>query len=172
MMKTLKHIFMICALLCCSIGMMGQGFNLQFNRIIDTSLSAAVTSCTDITANGLSSNIITVPAGKVWKVESIGPLEYYGSTYLYNSCTLSSYASNNTTWSLLMDDGTRCTLKRYAYMLSGSYAEQAANTPVWLRAGTSLYTNISPRNTTYRFTDGAASVRTSLSIIEFNLATP
>jgi hypothetical protein len=72
-----------------------------------------------------------------------------------------------------MDDGTRATLKRYAYLLSGSYGEQAANMPVWLRAGTSLYVNISPRNTGYRFTDGSqTSVKTSLSIIEFNLNTP
>jgi hypothetical protein len=173
MMKTISKSVTIILLMAAALNAAGQGYNLQFNRVIDTSLAVSVTVCTDITASGISSTSVSVPAGKVWKIESIGPLEYYGSSYLYNSCSFNSSTSNNTIWALCMDDGTRSTLKRYAYLLSGSYGEQAANMPVWLRAGTSLYVNISPRNTGYRFTDGSqTSVKTSLSIIEFNLNTP
>lgn len=57
--------------------------NLEFSQVINQDISVVANGSTDYITNTIT---LTVPAGKVWKVESASVSEKYtGSTYSYHS---------------------------------------------------------------------------------------
>jgi hypothetical protein len=154
----------------------GQGYSLVFNRVIDTAIAAEITSCIDISGAGYTGGAITVPSGKVWKIESIGPLGYNTTTvYLYNNCTGTSSTYYYTIWDVKVDDGSieKGYLKRRMYYNS-VWNVESIDGIAWLRSGTSVSCHMNSSSATYKFTYDASPAspvycRVHLTIIEFLL---
>ena len=90
--------------------------NLQFNQVIIENLSSTVSSYTTVTAT-----TITVPAGKVWKIEH--------ADLWFNNSTRQSFSGY---YSLYIDN----IILHHSRGSSGSSNQFAENFPVWLPAGT------------------------------------
>lgn len=168
-----RSIFIGLFLWVCAFGARAQN-SLAFSKVIDTTLVVSITSCQSVSGNGISGFLITVPAGKTWKVESVGPIYYSGDAEMYNACGSSSYANYATTWGIQIDDGQadKAFLKRRVY--DGAWITESLDGTLWMSAGTSLSANIGSRNTTYTFTRYATPsnpfvCKVHVSIIEFDI---
>lgn len=124
--------------------------NLQFNQVLNPSISAV-----NLPLGGWSSVTLTIPNGKVWKVENASYARYTGNT------TLPSYQWSNTS-------GVNFFLEDY---MIDNYVNNANGIlfpkvfPIWLSPGQYNLTIINSSlnnqtNTTWRGT---------LSVIEFNI---
>jgi hypothetical protein len=149
-----------------------QGYSLKFNRVIDTALVAEITSCTDISGTGYSGAAITVPAGTVWKIESVGPLGYNSSSSLCTDCSTYNCSSTYLIWDVKVDDGSteKGFLKRRIY--NSTYTIESIDGTAWLRAGTSVSCHLSTASSSYKYTYYATPsspyyCRVHLTIIEF-----
>lgn len=164
-MKKLLFLFIAAA---ASLSASAQG--LEFSKVIDTVLSVSVNSCTYMYPYYTGSGI-TVPPGKTWKVEGLGPLNVKGSTSCYQS-SCSSSSGNNAYWGVIIDDGQpiKGFLKRRIYNSSvGSYQDESISGITWLSAGTSLQAVIGSTSVTYTNSIGASSTEIFISIIEFTI---
>ena len=148
----MKKALLILSLLALAIGANAQG-NLQFNQVLSYT---GTVSCNGIntycSANSPSS--YTVPANKVWKLESAG-----FSSYLANNNSpdiISTYLIINNT---------------YVYggpVNRGSFSQKNGiliTSPVWLKSGDVLSWGMSSACTT----NFISSASMHLSIIEFNI---
>ena len=132
----MKKILSIVVLLI-SLSVNAQG-NLQFNQVVNGSIDANILT-TQVTPGS-----ITVPAGKVWKIESVSYFSYPGTTFQNNNVSISSqvWIGNHQVWA--------------------ENSNTAVIFPIWLSAGT------------YNIQLGQAfgsttPVRFSWSVIEFNV---
>lgn len=112
----MKRIFSLLLFVLALNGYTNAQGNLQFNQVIVANLNSTVSSYSTIT-----STTITVPAGKVWKIE-------HADVWLNNSTrqTLSGY------YSLYIDN----IVLHHSKGSSGTSNQFAENFPVWLPAGT------------------------------------
>ena len=139
-----------------------QGYNLKFNRVIDTVVSINHTTCTDIYNTPVYGDIIlTVPNGAVWKVTSLLGSGLSGAN-TRNNCSSSSFYSNSP--------------QGYAqlYMYSGGQSYPMVTTggaevpfPLWLNAGTIIKYKLWSASGVFRYSYYDMSSSTFLSIIEF-----
>lgn len=131
-----KFITAICIVIFIASASFGQG-NLQFNQVINVSLGATTTG------TGFSTlGTITVPAGKVWKVERTSlTQDYLGDFYpVYGS-------------------GSRAFIGEYVvWNSSSSYPQQLF--PLWLSEGAYNVTG---------YTGGTLTYTLAVSAIEFNV---
>lgn len=125
------------SILLISLSVSAQG-NLQFNQVVNQSHTGAI--ATTPTTIGT----ITVPAGKVWKVEAVS-YQYAGSYYANGTGGF---------WALIGDyivyDGS-----------SGNFSNINNTFPLWLQPGT--YDVIARANSSY------PNGRIAISAIEFNV---
>jgi hypothetical protein len=125
----------------------GQG-NLQFNQVITQNYSITGNSYNSISNSNTS---LTVPSGKVWKIESIIYNGYSNSNYYAPNCFLMINGSN-----VLFEKGTSSSNDS-----GGTINKQ----PIWLKAGNQI--GFSMRNTCNP--SCLQSVEGLISIIEFNI---
>jgi len=131
----MKKILLLLSILFIALGAKAQG-NLQFNavkRFSNNSLSVAYGAT-------VSAGSITVPADKVWKIESGSCSTIYGGT------VNSSYLS-------IGDQLLFCQTNAQIFFHSP---------PIWLPAGT--YSIL-----IYNLSGGVATFKTNISAIEFNI---
>ena len=134
-MKKLLSIFLI--LIVFATYSSAQG-NLQFNQVINQTHSGALTSTPQILGT------ITVPAGKVWKVEAVS-FTYAGTYYASGGSGFWAYIGD-----YIVYDG-----------YTGGYSNMNSSFPLWLKPGT--YDVIGRANTSY------PNGRIAISAIEFNV---
>lgn len=143
----MKNLLLLCAIVLSSAAL-GQG-NLQFNQVISETFS--------IFGNAYNTfynatDTYTVPAGKVWKIESIS----YSATSA-NGTYLPSFFLNVNGTRVLYNYGTQ----RNQFDYGGTLNAQ----PIWMKGGDVVL--FSMRNGCS--TTCAQSVNGHLSIIEFNI---
>ncbi len=134
----MKKALLILSILVLAIGAKAQ-WNLQFNAVkrINTSIAAAATSLT-------TAGTLTVPANKVWKIES-GSISQATGAYPNGGYPSSLYIDNQVLYSAVQVNGTN-----------------SFSPPIWLPAGTyfiSVYSSASAVQTTW----------IAISAIEFNI---
>lgn len=134
----MKSLFI--ALFVCFLNVVSAQGNLQFNEVKFIKMSYIVT--TNVT-NQYQEQTITVPAGKVWKIESCT------STFLAMSGTNPSYS-----------DVGRMFLDKMQISNSGVNV-----LPIWLPAGTYTLRLVYNSNTSY----SNSEVVGAISVIEFNV---
>ena len=107
----MKKLLSIAALLI-SLSVSAQG-NLQFNQVINGSIDA------NIYQTGVTAGTITIPAGKVWKLESVSHFTSPGSTNQSISLSNSSrvFIGDHQVW-------------------NGLSNYQISNFPIWFSEGT------------------------------------
>lgn len=112
--------------------------NLQFNQVINGSIDA------NILNNQVTPGSITVPEGKVWKIESVSYFSNPGTTYQNNmgNNTAQAWIGNHQVWA--------------------GNSNTAVIFPIWLSAGTF---NIQLG----QVFNSSTPVRFSWSVIEFNV---
>ena len=131
----MKNILLILAIAFSSASF-GQG-NLQFNQVINSTITAAVET------TGTNIGTITVPTGKVWKIETTG-YSYFGG--------LTRYIEDNTSATVFMGD--------FIVWNGNQNDDNNRWFPLWLSEGT--YT-VNARS-------GTAHTSTfAISAIEFNV---
>lgn len=143
-----SHSIAVSLLLLCS-GIRAQG-NLQFNQVLQPSITTS-----NLAGSGVVSQTITVPTGKIWKIEN---------------ASYARYANGNTNSPFYIWGGTsNVTVYLDEYLISdflssgGTFRE--AKFPIWLTAG----------DYTLRIVNHSTSAQTSLthkatlSVIEFNI---
>lgn len=134
-----KYILAIIALFLCSTAFAQS--NLVFNAPVFIELNVTGTSA----SNPNVSQTVTIPAGKIWKIESASASYRFGT---------SPNIANGASGSILINDKT-------IYYYTG--AGVVSQTPIWLPAGTYTFTLVggsgSTGNQNYGFVSG----------IEFNL---
>jgi hypothetical protein len=122
-----------------TLGAKAQG-NLQFNRVINYTMASQT-----VFSPGLLQTTVTVPAGKVWKIEAAS----------YNG-------AGSPGWSLILDN-----YLLFTYIINsggGLNYFPEIHFPIWLPAGTY---NLKAQY--YITTPSALFVGASISIIEFNI---
>lgn len=146
----MKKALLILSLLALAIGANAQG-NLQFNQVLSYTGTVSCTGINSCSADSPSS--YTVPANKVWKLESAGFTSYLNS----GTEVISTYLIINNTY-VYGGAVNKANLERKNGILITS--------PVWLKSGDVLsWGMISAANT-----NGAiSSASMHLSIIEFNI---
>jgi hypothetical protein len=125
MRKLIVTIFIICAL---TVELFSQGYTLQFNQVLILS----------------NATVYTVPANKVWKVESAVYTNYY---FDYSNSAK------------VIIDGTTVELMPFEFYDGNGYGRTPISTafPMWL-----------PQNTTIQ----PIQKTSKMFVIEFNLVTP
>ena len=140
----------------------GQG-NLQFNQVISTTVSGTIEATPDL--DGTLLGTITVPVGKVLKLESVS-VYLNDSTGDIETYTVQQGAGREyDTWCLI---GNHLVWAPYIYTSVGSTNfdkfVQTSNFPIWLNAGTHEV------RVRYNTTFGAGTYTiVSYSAIEFNI---
>ena len=122
--------------------------DLQFNQVLSYTGSV---SCNTGNCGANSPSSYTVPAGKVWKLESAG----------YNSNKVSGYFSQ----AYLIINGTGAYGGIMNQGSEAAYSGKLISSPVWLKAGDVLSWGMNSNSGT----GGTFSVSMHLSIIEFNI---
>ncbi|MDG1035838.1 MAG: hypothetical protein P8O87_03270 [Crocinitomicaceae bacterium] len=136
----MKNIFLILAITFSSSSF-AQG-NLQFNQVILSEFTTSTQSSGEYITGS-----ITVPAGKVWKVE-------HASVYGYGSYVMSEYGG----WSLSIGNILIYRSKDNLNTIDG-----CDNFPIWLPSGS--YNIVIGQERTGNW----ASVRSHINAIEFNV---
>jgi hypothetical protein len=113
--KKMKKLLFLALLSVLSLPIYSQG-NLQFNQVVQESFSPSVTSNT-LTTIGT----ITVPTGKVWKIESavLSWTETAGTT----NSSFRLFIAGHCTWALYLAN-------------TGDIGIDRQTAPLWLKAGT------------------------------------
>tara|TARA_B100001287_G_C22655206_1_gene517320 strand:+ start:102 stop:629 length:528 start_codon:yes stop_codon:yes gene_type:complete len=174
MKKILSTIFALFALTFCYTQ---NGYNLVFNRVIDTTLVIEINTPTDLCNNPQYSNDLVVPSGKVWKLISLGQNER--NVELATSCSGNTSYSNALLSSVINIQGT------YEYPIHTTFAGgggiyqtdfwaeryyDSAPLPLWFNAASTLKlkafsnSHCCVRNTFPRI------IMAHFSIIEFNVS--
>jgi hypothetical protein len=132
----MKKALLILSLIVLIIGAKAQG-NLQFNAVkrINTSIAAAAVSST-------TAGTLTVPANKVWKIES-------GTISLANG----AFPNASATTALHIDN-------QVLYSIAGT--SSSFSSPIWLPEGTYSIS-------TYNGLGAVQTFRIAISAIEFNI---
>lgn len=139
----MKHVVFIAAV-CFSLISFGQG-TLEFNQVILIS-----------SADGQ----VTVPAGKVWKIEHVTAssaryFNYYSSSYSTvtwntnnpNPCT--GATSGNTSYPAI--DHTPCSYADNYILINGIRTAFSSGSPLWMPAAATLQVNETPCRNTVTF---------------------
>lgn len=151
-----------------SLSLFGQA-NLEFNQVLTPNLT--ISGSITIDANGvssiLSSSNLTVPTGKVWKIESIFPnyiniFKYSYSTYTYYINTTGSGAGNAKTHLVMMING----LQVRPNIID---EEIIQNNAIWLKSGDLLSFRFSATAGSSNNTYNNGLINIPLSILEFNV---
>lgn len=147
-----------------SLSLFGQG-NLEFNQVLTPNLtiSGSITIDAIGVSSTLSSSNLTVPTGKVWKIESIFP------NYINN------FKWNYSTYTYLISPSSGNYKSNLAMLINGSQArpnsineEIIQHNAIWLKAGDQLSFQFSAIGSQAGpFTGGLINI--PLSIIEFNV---
>ena len=116
------HIFAILAFMSLSSAIKAQG-NLQFNRAINYNLTCTTPGTSTQVQQTVS---VTVPAGKVWKIESCN-LSYAPSSA---PTSYSAPGTSNYVGTILIDQ---------AVVSLGVLGGTGQNAPIWLAAGTHTF---------------------------------
>lgn len=136
----MKKILSIAVLLI-SLSVSAQG-NLQFNQVINAEVVGTGTF-------EFNMGSITVPAGKVWKIES--------TTLSYTNFSISSLPTN------ILPGSTTINVSIGRHLAYGGASQhEAAKMPLWLPSGTYDLTNRTQNSTSYSYTF-------AISAIEFNV---
>ena len=142
--------------------MWAQGYNLKFNRVIDTVISISHTSCTNMYSTPVYGSTIVVPNGVVWKITSlIGTPS--SAVCMYSSCSNTSCGTNGYSNFFKLSGN-----QEFALFSTGG--DSQFNLPLWVNAQTSFrwkaWSSSSTReyNRTWDVNNSA-----HLSIIEFLL---
>ncbi len=143
---TMKNLLLIltCAL---STSLFAQG-NLQFNQVITQNYSITENAYNSISNSNTS---LTVPSGKVWKIESVIFKTYSANNTYDPNCFLMINGFN-----VLFETGSS-----YGNDSGGALNHQ----PIWLKAGNQI--GFSMKNTCA--TNCLQSMDGFISIIEFNI---
>tara|TARA_B110000211_G_scaffold138931_1_gene158859 strand:- start:269 stop:727 length:459 start_codon:yes stop_codon:yes gene_type:complete len=147
------------------------GQNLEYSRLIDTTLIGMMPSGTAL-YNGteISSNVLSPPAGKVWKIQSF-MLGTPDDNIVYCANTNNSYASiiNNSLFSfcILKDDG----IMLNEFSNGNDVVDKSHQLPIWINSNTTLSTkfrvNDLPSNPICIW--GNYTWKAWFSILEFNV---
>ena len=158
------------------LGVNAQGSDLIFSRVIDTTLSVTISSCTNTYTSKTFGTSITVPSNKVWKITS------YSDVSTFNSSTSpNDWDDNNNGNAAYRCSGSKSTSNAgfksdILKNVNGDYIvifpSGSTNTlmPVWINAGTELKASLYSSSYSYTFTWQAWLPYVShvnLSIIEF-----
>lgn len=125
--------------------------NLQFNRV----LSQSVTSPASPTSWQLSTSVVVVPAGKVWKVENASFSRLESSIPEYRAYLWGGTSTSVTTFYL--DDFLMCNY----YGPGGQVV--TPNFPIWLNEGSHTLRLVGTTSANY------GQQRGTINIIEFNI---
>lgn len=157
----MKKVFFIFCLVFSQGQLFGQG-NLQFNQVISTVVTATAGSSPEL--NGTSVGTITVPVGKVLKLESVsvylndasGDLEHFYSNGTANINDRGCWIGNHLVWA------------PYVYTSTGSTnfdkPVDISRFPIWFGPGT--YNIVARFNTNF---GPGTFYNVSYSAIEFNV---
>ena len=172
----MKKIFLTILTTITILGVNAQGSDLIFSRVIDTTLSVTISSCTNMYTSKTFGASITVPSNKVWKITS------YSNVSTFNSSTNpNDWGDNNYENTGYNCNGSKSTSNAnfksdILKNVNGDYIvifpSGSTNTlmPVWINAGTELKASFYSTNTNYQWTWQAWLPYVShvnLSIIEF-----
>ena len=168
----MKKLLTILITLLLSMQLSAQSKNLEFNRVIDTLIVAEVNTCTDLYNNPVYGPDLVVPAGKVWKIESLGTEGVKNTglqsqyTYLRNSdCYGTNYIQSVCKGLLIVN------YPNYEFNLIDNL-EMNVSLPIWLNAGSSINAKIFGNEVNHRWTVNSYLPYTYncfVSIIEFNV---
>ena len=138
MVFNIQKVILLIGFALLSFSVLGQGGNLQFGRVINFSVPAQNVTTIENGSPALSIPV-SIPANKVWKIESCG-------------------SNENEYWTIRIND----------YNLSvGSAYSSTTNTssfPIWIPSGLYNLKAVSKFSNSVQYFFGA-----SLSIIEFNI---
>lgn len=152
----MKKLFLLGVILFLAVSMNAQG-NMQFNQVKHLVYSGTVT--TGLSSGSLQSIVsLTVPAGKIWKVES-------GSIYV-----LSGNSNNPTNATDVYTDELILTIDKQILWKGAKYSSVGyspaiiPNSPIWLPAGSYALSYFCPNTYSYLI-----SYNATISAIEFNI---
>lgn len=170
----MKKIFLTILTTITVLGVNAQGSDLIFSRVIDTTLSVTISSCTNTNTSKTFGTSITVPSNKVWKITSYSDVSTFNSSTSpndwddNNSGAYQCSGSKSTSNAGFKSDILKNVNGDYIVIFpSGS-----TNTlmPVWINAGTELKASLYSSSYSSTFTWQAWLPYVShvnLSIIEF-----
>lgn len=142
-----------------SLSLFGQG-NLEFNQVLTPNLTiSGSVVVSNSSASVLTSSSITVPNGKVWKIESIFPVY---NNFMCASCTGSGGSS------ILANPDLTMHLNGNKIRSNFLNEEIIKNNAIWLKSGDVI---------TFKFTGGGGwtgsfsngLISINFSILEFNV---
>jgi hypothetical protein len=125
--------------------------NLQFNQVLNPSISAVSLSAT----NPVQSSNITIPNGKVWKVENAAYARYSNG----NTTFPLFYWGGNTNVTFYLDDFLLSTF----LATNGVFVEPSF--PIWLNSGEHILRIVNNGGGNY----SGVTYQGTLSVIEFNV---
>ncbi len=132
--------------------------NLQFNKVINLEYNKAQ-FFNNANLQGHFLDSLKVPSNKVWKVESAGMQRYIGagSRLMLNNFILDAN-----------EDVATSTANQYGFISNGIVNYTKSELPIWLSSGQYILKILYVNNPFYT-TPGEHQLKTSLSIIEFNI---
>ena len=143
------------------ISVFGQGYNLKFNRVIDTIISIQ-SSCTDIYPP-IYGSALTVPNGVVWKITSLIGTPASNRT-MYATCGSSSSQANKGFCNFMKQSGSQ------EFALFSTGGDSQFNLPLWVNSQTTFKWKAWSINSSYDFNrTWDIDHNAHLSIIEFLL---
>ena len=173
----MKKIFLTILTTITILGVNAQGSDLIFSRVIDTTLSVTISSCTNMYTSKTFGASITVPSNKVWKITSYSNVSTFNSSTNPNDWGDNNYRYNTNPCSYGPSYGNAGFKSDILKNVNGEYIvifpSGSTNTlmPVWINAGTELKASFySAYSSNYNWTWQAWLPYVShvnLSIIEF-----
>ena len=158
------------------IGNKSYSQNLEYSRVIDTSLTITIPSgyCFNTGNNGFFGNYLSVPQGKVWKVQSVDIIvptpSYHYISYGSNTCGFYCFDTKVTLTKKTSTTENHIYLQAIGNSAGSppSSASNIYNSPIWLD-DTQLGIGIWHSNSPYSYCSTQSyNAHIHFSIIEFN----
>ena len=172
----MKKIFLTVLTIITVLGVNAQGSDLIFSRVIDTTLSVTLSSCTNTYTSKTFGASITVPSNKVWKITSYSNVSTFNSSTNPNDWDDNNLFHPSYNCSGLIATGNTGFKSDILKNVNGDYIvifpSGSTNTlmPVWINAGTELKASFYSGSSSYQWTwQGWLPYvsHVNLSIIEF-----